>query len=102
MLASLMEKAEGKLDIHLIVKLKSSYEAWYELFVNDADNRRKICDDSRTLVGKADDTTAMVTLFNVDMTAMGALMEDPDFKKLTQDYVIEHIPYSITPLTPPD
>ena len=89
------------MDIHIIVKLKSSYEAWHELFANDAENRSKICDESRTLVGKADDATALVTLFNVDMQAMGAMMEDPDFQKLTEDYVIEHIPYSLTPLAPP-
>ena len=92
---------DHQMDIHLIVKLKSSYEAWHELFVNDAENRSKICDDSRTLFGKADDATALVTLFDVDMEAMGAMMEDPEFQKLTEDYVEEHIPYSITALNPP-
>ncbi len=86
------------MDIHIIVKLKSSYEAWHELFVNDADNRSKICDESKTLVGKADDATALVTLFDVDMAAMGAMMTDPEFQKLIKNYVKEHIPYSITPL----
>ena len=90
------------MDIHIIVKLKSSYEQWHKLFVDDADNRSKICDESKTLVGKADDATALVTLFDVDMPAMGAMMEDPDFQKLTEDYVIEHIPFTITPLTPPE
>ena len=92
---------EYKMDIHLIVKLKSSYEAWHELFVNDAENRSKIRDESQTLVGKADDATALVTFFDVDMAAMGAMMADPEFQKLTEDYVVEHIPYSITPLAPP-
>ena len=89
------------MDIHVIVKLKSSYEAWHELFINDVENRSKICDESRTLVGKADAATALITLFNVDMAAMGAMMEDPEFQKLTEDYVEEHIPYSITALIPP-
>ena len=89
------------MDIHLIVKLKASYEAWHELFVNDAENRATICDESRTLFGKADGATALVTLFDVDMAAMGAMMEDPEFHKLTENYVVEHIPYSITPLAPP-
>ena len=53
--------------------MKSSYEAWHELFVNDAENRSRICDEGRTLVGKADDVTALVTLFDVDMAAMGAM-----------------------------
>ena len=86
------------MDIHLIVKLKSSYEAWHKLFANDVDNRSKICDESKTLAGKADDSTALVTLFDVDMAAMGAMMADPEFHKLTENYVEEHIPYSITPL----
>ena len=89
------------MDIHMIVKLKSSYEAWHELFVKDAETRSKMCDESRTLIGKADDTTGLVTLFNVDMEAMGAMMKDPEFHKFTADYVVEHIPYSITPLAPP-
>jgi hypothetical protein len=89
------------MDIHLIVKLKSSYEAWHELFINDAEKRSTICDDSRTLVGKANDKTALVTFFNVDMAAMGAMMEDPEFHKLMENYVEEHIPFSITPLKPP-
>ena len=88
------------MDIHIIVKLKSSYEAWHELFANDAFNRSTICDESKTLVGKADDATALVTLFDVDMAAMGAMMADPEFQKLIEDYVEEHIPYSITPLDP--
>ena len=89
------------MDIHLIVKLKSSFETWAELFVKDAENRSKICDDDRTLFAKANDTTALVTMFQVDMAAMGAMMADPEFQKKTEDYVIEHIPYTITPLAPP-
>ena len=95
------QRVGKKMDIHLIVKLKSSYEAWQELFVNDVENRSKICNEERTLFGKADDATALVTLFDVDMAAMGAMMDDPEFLKLTEDYVLEHIPYSITPLAPP-
>jgi hypothetical protein len=41
-------------------------------------------------------------LFDVDMAAMGAMMDDPEFQKLTEDYVVEHIPYSITSLAPPE
>ena len=89
------------MDIHIIVKLKSSYDSWHKLFTNDASNRANICDESKTLVAKANDGTALVTLFDVDMAAMGTMMADPDFHKLTEDYVEEHIPYSITPLNPP-
>ena len=88
------------MDIHLIVNLKSTYEAWHDLFVNDAENRSKICDGSKTLVGKADDANALVTMFDVDMEAMGEMMADPEFHKLTEVFVEEHIPYSITALNP--
>ena len=65
------------MDIHMIVKLKSSYEAWHELFVKDAETRSKICNDSRTFFSNSSDTTALVTLLNVDMEAMGAMMKAP-------------------------
>ena len=83
------------MDIHLIVKLKPKYEAWHDLFVNDAENRSKRCDESKTLVSKADDATALVTLFDVDMESMGAMMADPEFQKLTEEYVEEHIPIQV-------
>ena len=89
------------MDVHIIVKLKSSYEAWHQVFVNDADRRSRICDESRTLVGKANEKTAIVTVFGVDMEAMGAMMADPEFQKMTENYVEEHIPYSLASLTPP-
>ena len=93
-------REDQQMDIHVIVKLKSSYEEWHELFINDVENRSNICDESLTLVGKADDETALITLFNVDMAAMVAMMEDPEFQELKEDYVKEHIPYSITALNP--
>ena len=89
------------MDVHIIVKLKSSFEAWHQLFLHDSDRRSQICDESRTLVGKANEKTAIVTVFGVDMEAMGAMMADPEFQKMTENYVEEHIPYSLTPLTPP-
>ena len=89
------------MDVHIIVKLKSSFEAWHQLFLVDSDRRSQICDESRTLVGKANENTAIVTVFGVDMEAMGAMMADPEFQKMTENYVEEHIPYSLTPLPPP-
>ena len=86
------------MDVHIVVKLKSSYEAWRELFANHAENRTKICDESKTLVGKADDSTALVTLFDVDMEAMGGMMSNPEFQKLTEDYVEKHIPFTLSPI----
>ena len=89
------------MDVHVIVKLKSSYEAWHALFVNDAANRTKICNESKTLVGKANNTTALVTLFDVDMEAMGAMMSEPQFHKMIENHVEEHIPFTLSPIQPP-
>ena len=86
------------MDIHIIVKLRSSYEAWHNLFLKDADNRSNICDESRTLVGQVNESTAVITLFEVNKAAMEGMMTDPEFKRMTADYVDEHIVYSLTPL----
>tara|TARA_B100000242_G_scaffold96717_1_gene66336 strand:- start:206 stop:475 length:270 start_codon:yes stop_codon:yes gene_type:complete len=88
------------MDIHIIVKLKSSYEDWHKLFLEDTDNRAKICNENRTLVGKANEKTAVITLFDVDEAAMKEMMEDPDFQKMVEPYVEEHIPFALTPISP--
>tara|TARA_Y100001970_G_scaffold294373_1_gene452135 strand:+ start:37732 stop:37995 length:264 start_codon:yes stop_codon:yes gene_type:complete len=87
------------MDMHIIVKLKSSYEDWHQLFLGDGQNRSKICNESKTLVAKANNNTALVTLFEVDMNALAAMMANPEFIKKTEEYVEEHIPYTITELT---
>ena len=86
------------MNIHIIVKLKSSYEDWHKLFLEDTDNRAKICNESQTLVGKANDKTAVITLFDVDEAAMKEMMEDPDFQKMVEPYVEKHIPFALTPM----
>ena len=89
------------MDIHIIAKLKSSYEAWHQLFADDADRRSQVCDESRTLVAKANEATAVITVFDVDMEAMGAMMADPEIQKMIEPYVEGHFTYSLTPLGPP-
>ena len=69
------------MDVHLVIKLKSSYDVWEEVFINHADVRSKICDESKTLFAKANDKTALVTIFDVDMEGMGKMMSDPEFEK---------------------
>ncbi len=49
------------MNVHVIVKLKSTYEVWHKLFLSDSENRSKICDEKLTLVGQANATTAMIT-----------------------------------------
>jgi hypothetical protein len=82
------------MDLQLIIKLKSSYEEWHQTFVNHVDVRSKICNENKTLVAKANESTALVTIFD------GAIMSDPDFQKMNEPLVEEISPYSITPLKP--
>ena len=63
------------MDVNVIVKIKSSYLAWFNIFDNDGENRAKICDDSKTLCGQVDDKTAMINFYDVDMEAMGAILD---------------------------
>ena len=58
-------------------------------------------DKSKTLVGKADDATALVTQFDVDMEAIGAMMSYPEFHKMIENYEEEHIPFTLSPIRPP-
>ena len=83
------------MDVHLVIKLKSSYDAWEEVFINHADVRSKICDESKTLFAKANDKTALVTIFDVDMEGMGKMTSDPEFIKLNEGLSEEILPYAI-------
>ena len=53
------------MNVNVIVKIKSSYLAWFNIFDNDGENRAKICDDSKTLCGQVDDKTALINFYAV-------------------------------------
>ena len=72
------------MDLQIILTLKLSYDEWHKIFVDHTAVRAKVCDESRTLVAKANDTTALVTCFDVDMPAFGAMMQSPEFIKLNE------------------
>ena len=77
--------------------LKQSFENWKKLFDNDT-ARAEFCDESKTLVGKADDKTALIALFGVDQAKMNARMSSPEFAALVQDYVAQHDVYTLEEL----
>ena len=56
---------------------------------------------SRASVGIENVSTVLVTSFDVDMAAFGAMVADLEFQKMNENYVKEIIPHSITPLNPP-
>ena len=72
------------MDVHIIVKLKSSFEAWHQLFVNDADRRSQICDENRTLVGKANEKTAVVI---TDPIISGSMLHIMTVRVNYRDYI---------------
>ena len=86
------------MDVHLIIKLKASYETWKEVFIKHKEVRSKICNESKTLFAKANDTTALVTIIDVNMEEMGKMMSDPEFVKMNEGLSEEITPYSISPL----
>lgn len=86
------------MDVHLIIKLKASYETWKEVFIKHKEVRSKICNESKTLFAKANDTTALVTIFDVNMEEMGKMMSDPEFVKMNEGLSEEITPYSISRL----
>ena len=97
-MTSILKMGENSMDVNVIVKIKSSYLAWFNIFDNDGENRAKICDDSKTLCGQVDDKTAMINFYDVDMEAMGAMMSSPEFAELTDEHVLEHIVSALAPM----
>ena len=55
----------------------------------------------RTLVAKADEATAMIVFYGVDMEAMAGFLATPEFAARTSHLVSGHTVYSISELAPP-
>ena len=51
----------------------ANYDEWKEAFDNHTE-RATICDESKTTVGKVNDTSCIVMLYDVDMQGMQQLM----------------------------
>ena len=91
------------MDLLIIVHIKSSYEAWKTVFDSDPAIRAKFADDSRTRVAKADDNTAMVQLFDVDMEKMSNILNNPNSTtaEAMADHVVSRELYKVEKMTPP-
>ena len=87
------------MNVLVIAHLKSSYEDWKSLF--DAHTERaNFCDESQTKVGRVDEHTAIITLFDVDMEGMGKMMNSPEFQALVEPYVDHNDIFTFEPLAP--
>ena len=88
------------MNVLVVVHLKSSYEDWKSLF--DADEERaNFCDERQTKVGRVDEHTGMITLFDVDMEGMGKMMNSPEFQALVEPYVDHNDIFTFESLAPP-
>lgn len=88
------------MDIFLRAHLVSSYDDWKVIFDGDAEARKAFVSGD-TLVGQADDKSAIIAFFGVDMDAMGAFLRAPEFAKRTSKYVSGHDVYSLSKIEPP-
>ncbi len=82
------------MNLMITAHLKQSFEIWKELFDNDS-ARAEYCDESKTMVGKVDDKTALIALFGVDQAKMNARLSSPEFAELVEDYVERHDIYAL-------
>ena len=81
------------MNVLVTAHLKQSYDAWKKIF--DADTARaEFCDEGRTMVGRVDDNTALIALFDVDSEKMTQRLTSPEFNDLVKDHVVKHDAYS--------
>ena len=79
------------MDLCIVVHIKSTYDSWKTIFDKDPGGRNSFVDESRTRVGKVDDSMAMVQLFDVDMPKMAKM----------EEHVLKQEIYTITKMAPP-
>ena len=91
------------MDLLIIVHIKSSYEAWKTIFDSNHATREEFSDESRTRVAKADDNTAMVQLFDVDIQKMSNVLNNPNSTgaEALADLVVRRELYNVEKMTPP-
>ena len=88
--------------MNIVVKVScDSFDDWKKEF-DVHDERAKVCDESRTTVGKVDDKNAIVMMYNVDMQGMQKLMMSEHLQKISKELNIENREmHSFEPLPPP-
>ena len=91
------------MDLLIIVNIKSSYESWKAIFDSNPADRQEFADDTRTRIAKADENTAMVQLFDVDMQKMSKILNDPNstVAEVMAEHVVSREIYKVEKMTPP-
>jgi hypothetical protein len=87
--------------MNVIVKVSmANFDEWKEAFDNHAE-RATICDESKTTVGKINDTSCIVMLYDVDMQGMQELMGSEFMIRLSEEMqIINEEMHSFSPLQP--
>jgi hypothetical protein len=87
--------------MNVIVKVSmANYDKWKEAFDNH-DERATICDESKTTVGKINDTSCIVMLYDVDMQGMQELMGSEFMIRLSEEMqIVNEEMHSFSPLQP--
>jgi SH3-like domain-containing protein len=88
------------MDLLILAHLKSSYNEWKAVFDADADTQSAWISGD-VLVAQANDRTAMIVAYGVDMEGMAAFMGTPEFAERTAAHVSGHTVYTISELPPP-
>ncbi|MEE3196086.1 MAG: hypothetical protein VX260_03915 [Candidatus Neomarinimicrobiota bacterium] len=91
------------MDLLIIVNIKSSYDSWKAIFDSNTADRQEFADETRTRVAKADDNTAMVQLFDVDMQKMSKVLNNPNSTaaEVMAEHVVSREIYKVEKMTPP-
>ena len=88
------------MDLLLIAHLVAPYDEWKAVFDGDAEVRAQFM-SGEVLVGQADETTAMVVAYGVDLEAMAEFMGAPEFAERTAQFVSHHTIYNLSEVAPP-
>jgi len=87
--------------MNVILKVSmENYDAWKETFDKHTE-RAAVCDESKTTVGKVDDTSCIVMLYDVDMQGMQELMGSEFMITLSKEMqIVNEEMHSFAPLQP--
>ena len=85
--------------MNLVFKVSfNNYSIWKKEFDSHKE-RAAVCDETRTTVGKINDKSCMVMLYDVDMAGMQQLMSSDYLKELTEKLeIINEEMHSFEPL----
>ena len=91
------------MDLLIVVHIKSSYDSWKAVFDADPGNRKDFADETRTRVGKGNDNTAMVQLFDVDMQKMSQMVNNPNspVADIMAEHIVKREIYKVEEMSPP-